>query len=146
MPNAAKLIAALGLAALGWIISDMIRPIVPFSVDFGYFNYVNAGLGLLVGWMFLGARAGYGMTSAINNGITSAVSMVVLGVFVQGTNEMVRLSFARRYDTPLEAIAAIFEKSIDYAMILWDMKVLLTLLGGAIVVALVVEIAGRRWR
>lgn len=146
MPNAAKLLAALGLAALGWIISDMIRPLVPFSVDFGYFNYVNAGLGALVGWLFLGRRAGDGLTSAINNGITSAVAMVVLGVLVQGTNEMVRLSFARRYDTPLEAIAAIFEKSIDYAMILGNVQLILTLLGGAIAVALVVEMAGRRWR
>ncbi|WP_417208153.1 TrgA family protein [Antarctobacter sp.] len=146
MPNAAKLFAALGLAALGWIISDMIKPLVPFSVDFGYFNYVNACIGVLMGWLFLGPRAGEGVTSAINNGVTSAVAMVIVGVLVQGTNEMVRLSFARRYDSPIEAIAAIFEKSIDYGLILWDLQLILTLLGGAIAVALVVEMAGRRWR
>lgn len=146
MPNAAKLFAAIGLAVLGWIASDMIKPLVPFSVDFGYFNYVNAVVGGLVGWLFLGPRSGDGLTSAINNGITSAVSMVILGVLVQGINEMVRLSFARRYDTPVEAISAIFEISIDYALILGDVQLILTLLGGGIAVALIVEAAGRRWR
>ncbi len=146
MPNAAKLIAALGLAALGWLVSDMIKPLVPFSVDFGWFNYVNAAIGVLVGWLFLGPRVGQGMTSAINNGITSAIVMVILGLLSQGVNEMVRLSFARRYDTPFEAIAAIFEISLDYGMILLDMQVILTLLGGGIVAALAAEALGRRWR
>lgn len=146
MPNAARLFAAVCLAALGWIASDMIRPLVPFSVDFGYFNYVNAAIGVLVGWMFVGPRAGGGVTSAINNGITAAVVMVIVGVLVQGTNEMVRLSFARRYDSPFEAIASIFEISLDYGMVLLDTQLILTLLGGGIASAIVAEIAGRRWR
>ncbi|MBV7392750.1 TrgA family protein [Mameliella sediminis] len=146
MPNAARLFAALGLAVLGWIASDMIKPLVPFSVDFGWFNFVNAGIGALVGWIFVGPRSGGGTTAAINNGITAAVVMAIVGLLVQGTNEMVRLSFANRYDSPFEAIAAIFEISLDYGMILLDMQLILTLLGGGIVAALVAEAVGRRWR
>lgn len=146
MPNAAKLFAAIGLAVLGWIASDMIRPLVPYNVDFGYFNYVNAGLGALIGWIFLGPRAGGGMSSAINNGITSAVVLVIVGVLVQATNEMVKLSFARRYDSPFEAVAAIFEITIDYAMILVDLQLILVLIGGGIAASLMTEVAGRRWR
>ncbi|SRR6056297_3870 len=145
MPNAARLFAAVCLAALGWIVSDMVKPLVPFSVDFGYFNYVNAGLGALVGWLFLGPRSGDGMTSAINNGVTSAIVLLIVGLLVQATNEMVRLSFARRYDTPFEAIAAIFEITIDYGMILWNLQLVLAAIGGGIAAALIVEAAGKRW-
>ncbi len=146
MPNAAKLLAALSLALVGWIVSDMIKPLVPFSIDFGWFNYVNAAIGVLVGWLFLGPRAGSGPTAVINNGITSAVIMVIVGLFVQATNEMVRLSFARRYDSPFEAVAAIFEIFIDYSLIIWDMQVILVLLAGGIISAFVSEVAGKFWR
>ncbi|MGP6088805.1 TrgA family protein [Antarctobacter jejuensis] len=146
MPNAAKLFAALSLALVGWIASDMIKPLLPFSVDFGWFNYVNATIGFLVGWLFLGPRAGQGPTAVINNGITSAVVMVVVGLFVQATNEMVRLSFARRYDDPFEAVAAIFEIVIEYAVILWDVQLIIVLLAGGIISAFVSEVVGKFWR
>lgn len=146
MPNAASLFAALSLALLGWVASDMIKPLVPFSIDFGWFNYVNAAIGALVGWLFLGPRSGSGPTAVINNGITAAVVMVIVGLFVQATNEMVRLSFARRYDSPFEATAAIFEIFIDYAQILWDMQLILVLLAGGVIAAFVSEVAGKLWR
>lgn len=146
MPNAAKLFAALSLAVLGWVASDMVKPLVPFSTDWGWFNYVNAAIGAIVGWLFLGPRAGGGLTAAINNGITSAVALVIVGVLVQAGNEMVRLSFARRYTSPFEAIAAIFEIGIDYARILLDMQFILTLLVGGIVAAIVAEAVGKIWR
>ncbi|SMX48498.1 TrgA family protein [Maliponia aquimaris] len=146
MPTASKLLAALSLAALGWIASEMIKPLVPFSTQWGWFNQVNAIVGFVVGWMFLGSRAGGGLTSAINNGVTSAFAMAVIGVLVQATNEMVRLSFARRYDSPFEAVTAIFEISIDYAEILLDVPLLLTLLIGGVIAAILVEVVGKYWR
>lgn len=146
MPNAAKLFAALSLAVLGWVASEMVKPLVPFSTDWGWFNHVNAAIGVLIGWTFLGPRAGGGITAAINNGITSAVALVLVGVLVQGVNEMVRLSFARRYTSPFEAIAAIFEISIDYARILLDVQLIVTLLVGGVIAAIVTEAIGKTWR
>lgn len=146
MPSAARLFAALSLAVLGWIASEMVKPLVPFSTDWGWFNQVNAGIGLLVGWLFLGPRAGGGITAAINNGITSAVVLVLVGVLVQGTNEMVRLSFARRYDSPFEAVAGIFEISLGYGRTLLDLQLIGALLVGGIVAALIAEAVGKRWR
>lgn len=146
MPNAAKLLAAIALAVLGWVASEMVKPLVPFSADWGWFNYVNAAIGAIVGWLFLGPRAGGGFVAAINNGVTSAVALVLLGVMVQAVNEMVRLSFARRYTSPFEAIAAIFEIGIDYAKILLDGPLIGTLLVGGILAAIVAEATGRLWR
>jgi hypothetical protein len=146
MPNAAKLFAAISLAVVGWIASDLVKPLVPFSVDFGWFNVVNATIGALIGWLFLGPRAGEGMTSAINNGVTSVVALTIVGLLVQSTNEMVRLSFARRYDTPIEAIAAIFEIALGYGAIMMELQVILSLVFGGVVAALVAEMVGRRWR
>ena len=146
MPNAAKLIAALGLAALGWLVSDMIKPLVPFSVDFGWFNYVNAAIGVLVGWLFLGPRVGQGITSAINNGLTGIVVLVFWGVFVQGAYEMWRQALRNRYDGPFEAIGAIIRIGLKDGAVLLAPHIIATLLIGGVLAGLATEFAWRRWR
>ncbi len=146
MPTAAKLVAALCLAALGYVVSDLIRPLLPASTDFGLFNYVNALIGLVMGWRVVGRRAGRGMSAAIGNGFTGTVALVFWGLFVQATNEMVRRSFARHFDSMVEAIAAIFEHMAEYGEIMLDAKVVVALLLGGIASGFLAEIAAGRWR
>lgn len=146
MPTAAKLVAALCLAALGYVVSDLIRPLMPASTDFGMFNFVNALLGLVVGWTVVGNRAGRGMSAAIGNGFTGTAALVFWGLFVQATNEMVRRSFARHFDSMVEAIAAIFEHMVEYGEIMIDAKVIVVLLLGGIAAGIVTEFAASRWR
>ena len=67
MPTAARLVAAILLAILGWVLFDLIRPLMPEGTDFGWFNYVNAFIGWCVGWIVMGRRAGRGFVSGINN-------------------------------------------------------------------------------
>ena len=45
MPDAARLVAAICLAILAFIVSGQIVPLMPESTDFGYFLYVNIVLG-----------------------------------------------------------------------------------------------------
>lgn len=146
MPTAAKLVAALCLAALGYVVSDLIRPLLPASTHFGLFNYVNALIGLVMGWRVVGRRAGRGMSAAIGNGFTGTVALVFWGLFVQATNEMVRRSFARHFDSMVEAIAAIFEHMVEYGEIMLDAKVVVALLLGGIATGILAEIAAGRWR
>ena len=49
MPTAARLVAAILLAILGWVLSDIVRPLMPEGTSFGWFNYVNSFIGLCVG-------------------------------------------------------------------------------------------------
>jgi hypothetical protein len=146
MPNAAKLVAALGMAVLAFIVSGLIMPLFEEDTNFGWFMPVNVGLGCLVGWMVIGARAGRGMVSAMNVGLTAPVVLVFWGLFVQSSNEMIRVAMKNRYDGPFEAIVAIFEIGAEWALLITTVTVWATLLLGGIVVGVITEFAWRTWR
>ncbi len=146
MPDAARLVAAICLAILAFIVSGQIVPLMPESTDFGYFVYVNVILGALVGWFVMGSRAGRGVTSAINNGLTGVMVFVLWGLFIQATNEMVRLAMRNRYDGPLEAVVDVFKIGAEYGLILLVPLVIGTLVVGAVLSGLATEVAWRKWR
>lgn len=146
MPDAARLVAALSLAVIAFVVSGQIMPLMPEGTDFGYFTWVNIGLGLIVGWVVMGKRAGRGITPAINNGITGGVALVFWGLFVQGCNEMVRNAMRNRYDGPFEAIMAVFEIGYGYALTIATGTIILTLLVGSVLAGLATEYAWRSWR
>jgi hypothetical protein len=146
MPDAARLVAALCLVLIAFIVTGQIIPLFDEGTDFGYFLWVNMGIGFLSGWIIMGKRAGRGITAAINNGVTGVVAMVFWGLFVQGVNEMVRLAMRNRYDGPFEAILAIFELSARYGMMMIQYNILITLLIGSVVAGLAAEYAWRTWR
>lgn len=145
-PNACSLVAAACLAALGFVVSFQVMPLMPEGTDFGYFVWVNMGLGVLVGWIVMGKRAGRGTTAAINNGITGVAALVFWALFVQGCNEMVRLAMRNRYDGPFEAILAIFQIGMEYGLVLLVPGIIWTLLIGSLIAGFATEYAWRTWR
>lgn len=146
MPDAARLVAALGLAITAFIVSGQIMPLMPEGLDFGYFTYVNMGIGAITGWVVMGKRAGRGVTAAINNGITGVVAMVFWGLFVQGCYEMFRMAMRNRYDGPFDAVLGIFEIGADYGIIMFEPNIIVTLLVGGVLTGLATEYAWRTWR
>ncbi|ASM72260.1 MULTISPECIES: TrgA family protein [Roseobacteraceae] len=146
MPDAARLVAAICLAILAFVVSGQIVPLMPESTDFGYFLYVNIILGALVGWFVMGSRAGRGVTPAINNGLTGVMVFVLWGLFIQAVNEMIRLAMRNRFDGPLEAIVATFEIGAKFGLILLVPVVIATLIVGAVLAGLATEVAWRKWR
>lgn len=146
MPTAAKLVSAILMAALGWYVSDLIRPLMPENTDFGWFNYVNAVIGLFCGWFVVGSRAGRGFSAGIGNGFTGAVALTFWGLFIHATNEMVDESFKRRYDSMIEAIGGVFEIMVEYGQVMLVPQVILALLAGGIAIGILTEIAAKRWR
>ena len=147
MPTAARLVAALSLAVLAFIVSGQVIPLMPEGRAVGpWFTPVNMGVALVVGWTVLGVRAGRGTVPAINNGLTGMVVMMFWELFVHSTDEMVRLAMRNRYDGPLEAILAIFHIGFDYAVMIFDGKIIVTLLIGGVVAGLLTEYASRKWR
>ena len=146
MPDAAKLMAAAAMAVLAFIVTGLIIPLFEEETNFGYFTHVNVVLGAIVGWIVIGRRAGRGIVSAINVGITSSVVLVFWGLFIQSCNEMTRLALKNRYDDPFEAIIAIFQIGSEWAILMTTVLVWSTLLIGGIVVGLASEFAWRTWR
>ncbi|KIN64976.1 Tellurite resistance protein [Sulfitobacter noctilucicola] len=146
MPTAARLMAAICLAVVGYVVSIMVMPLMPESTDFGYFVPVNVVLGLCVGWIVMGRRAGRGITQAINNGLTGVFVLMLWGVAIQAINEMVRLAMRNRYDGPFEAIVATFNIGAEFAVLIATVPIGIVLLISALVSGLLTEYAGKKWR
>ncbi|NVO55003.1 TrgA family protein [Rhodobacteraceae bacterium B1Z28] len=146
MPSASRLVAAVCLMVVAFLVSSMIIENGDEGKDYGYFTLVNIALGWVCGWMIMGKRAGKGWTAGVNNGLTGVASLVFWGLFVQGCYEMFRLAMRNRYDGPFQALKAIFEIGVDYGRLLLVPEILVTLAVGAVVAGLATEEASRRWR
>lgn len=146
MPTAARLMAAVCLAVCAYFISQLVMPLMPESTDFGYFVPLNVVLGLAVGWVVMGRRAGRGTTAAINNGLTGMFVLFLWGIGLQAINEMIRLAMRNRYDGPFEAIVAVFQIGAEFAVIIATVPIGVAFLVSAVVSGLLTEFAGSRWR
>lgn len=146
MPTAARLVGAVLLAIIGWLLSDLIRPLMPEGTPMGRFNQTNAFIGLCVGWVVVGSRAGRGFVNAINNGVTGVAVLFIWGLAVFSCYEMFRLAVRNRYDSPMEAIAAIFLIGSEYALLIATPSVLIPAVIGALILGPAVDFAGKRWR
>ena len=149
MPDAARLVAALGLAVVAFFLSGLIRPAFEAAhgtTNFGWFTQVNLVIGALVGWVSMGPRAGRGVSAAITNGITGVFLLVLWGLFIQACNEMTRLAMRNRYDDPFEAIAAVFQIGAEWGLVLLDGPILIAMAIGAFVTGILTEFAWRTWR
>jgi hypothetical protein len=144
-PTAAKLVAALGLAALAYMVSGQVMRAMPPETAFGIFLPFNIALGVAVGWLWLGPRSGEGIVTAVSYGATAAALLALLGVLSQGANEMMRLAMRNRYDGPFEAIGAIFVESIDLAGQGLTIESVVTLAVGGIVIGVVTDRIAQRY-
>jgi len=145
MPTAARLIGAICLAVLGWVGSDMIRPLMPPHTAFGWFNWVNLAIGAACGWFIIGSRVGQGYVVAISTGLTGLAGLVFWGLFAQSFNEMLGQSLKKEFKGPIEALIGIFDNSVEYGQYLVDAQLIGALVGGGILCGLIAEFAGRRW-
>lgn len=149
MPDAARLVAALCLAAVAFFLSGLVMETYVAEkgeTNFGWFVYVNIAIGVVVGWISMGPRAGRGASAAITNGVTGVFLLVLWGLFVQSCNEMTRLAMKNRYDNAFEAIAAIFQIGAEWGLLLLNGPTLLAMVIGACVSGILTEFAWRRWR
>ena len=145
MPTAAKLIAAIGLGAVGWFASEAIRPLMPPHTNFGWFNQVNLILGILCGWRVTGGRVGGGFGEAVSAGLTGAAALVFWGLFAQSFNSMLGNALDKKYQGPFEGVIAIFNLGLEYGAYLIDGTVIGIIVIGGIVTGLVADRVARRF-
>ena len=145
MPTAARAVAAILMAVVAWFASDMIRPLMPEGTDFGIFNFVNAGLGLIAGWRVTGKRLGFGWSNGVSAGLTGMAALVIIGVLLQSLYKMLEMALDRRYDGLMEGLTNIFEIGAEYTMVLAHGPVIALLVGGGIAIGLIGEWISHRW-
>lgn len=144
MPSAAKAVAALGLAAVGWFASEAIRPLLSEHTDFGWFNQVNVVLGFLCGWRVTGRRVGTNFTEAVSAGLTGSAALTFWGLFAQAFNQMLDNALEKKYDDPLEGIIGMFNLALEFGVYLLDGTVIAILIIGGIVTGLVANSVANR--
>ncbi|WP_328593223.1 TrgA family protein [Tritonibacter aquimaris] len=146
MPTATRMIAAILLAFLAFVVSGQVMPLLPEGTDFGYFTHVNMGLAIVVGWVYMGRRVGDGFVPALNNGLTGVALLVLFALFAQGAWEMFRMANRNFYDGPFEALGAIFEIALDFFFVIAVPKIWATLIVGGCMIGLVAENISKRWK
>ena len=146
MPTAARLVAGILRAILGWVLSDIVRPLMPEGTNFGWFNHVNAFIGLCVGWSVIGTRVGRGFVFAINNGVTGTAVLILWAIVVQSCYEMFRLAMRNRYDGPMEALTSIFIIGSEFGIMIATPTFFAVAVAGALVTGILADEAGKRWR
>ncbi|NBD31115.1 MAG: TrgA family protein [Alphaproteobacteria bacterium] len=145
MPTAARAMAAVLFAVLAWYVSGLIVPLFPENKEMGLFAEVNTGLGLICGWKLAGPRGGTGYVNAVSYGLTTTVALVVVALFTHSSVTMIENSLRKFYDTPVEAVVAVFELMVEHGTMMLTPEILTTLGVGGVLAGLGTEFVGRRY-
>ncbi|MCC6008846.1 MAG: TrgA family protein [Rhodobacteraceae bacterium] len=146
MPTAAKLVAAICLAVLGFAGASLFYTFLPEGTRATYFAPVSAGLGAVTGWRVLGGGVGRGLGPATGTGLRAAITLFVLALVVFSIREMLIRATRRHFGGLVDALTGTFDSIRDYALLSLDPRFwALMLLGGALA-GLLAELANRRWR
>ena len=145
MPTAGRLIGAICFAALGAYLGLLALPYFEDGQVPSYWFPLCAGAGLWSGWVVVGKRAGLGYSSGIGNGLTGVATTIFWILFAISSADMIKKSFRKSYDDPLEAIVNIFELGLEHAIRLGQSEVVVTALVGGVVAGLITEFFARRY-
>lgn len=146
MPTMPKLVAALCLAALAYVVSGLVMTLLPEGTDFGIFVPLNMLIGLLTGWLYVGRQSMVSLAEGLSYGLTGAGVMTAIALFLQSSNEMIRLAMRHRYDGPFEAVAAVFQIGVEFGTEVFTWPVVLTLAAGGFATGFVTYLISLRWR
>ncbi|QBY00675.1 TrgA family protein [Rhodophyticola sp. CCM32] len=146
MLTAAKLVAALLFAGVGYGAAYLVTDTFPEGQLATYFPASIAGIGLWQGWYVMGGRAGHGYYAALGNGFRTSVQITFFGLLLFALREMFMRSASLRYDGPGEAVIATLELFLEYFWQMQTAPVLVTLTLGGALAGLLTEKAARSWR
>lgn len=146
MPTAAKLVAALAFAVLGYLAAEVFKGTMPERTVWGYFTPVSAVIGLVCGWGGMGGLVGRGYQAAIGFGLRTMVQAVLLVVVLFSIYGAVLRSTKLSYDGPMEAVLGMFQLALEYLGKMATPPMIGTLLLGGILGGVAAEWANRRWK
>lgn len=146
MPTAAKTIAALYFGALAYFVSGLIIPLYPEGLVGARFGLWNTGLGVVIGWLFLGRRAGQGMVTSLGLGFTTSAAVLLWGTFFHSFAQMIRRSLQKVYEGPVDALVDVFRFMIENAVVIGVPIILIPLAVGGFVGGFLTELVARNFK
>lgn len=118
MPTAAKLVAAIAFAAIGYALFVSMVTVYGEDTVPGFLLPLCIGAGLAVGWTLCGKNA-HSLMSGIGNGYTAVVGQAFIIVFGLSFSIMLSRSLRGRYDGPMDAMVGhftlMFENTLKFA-------------------------------
>ena len=145
MPTGSRLVAAILFAGLAFLTSGLVIKLLPEGTKTTMLGPINAIIGLVCGWRIMGKQANDGYRGAIGGGLTTAVAMTVVSVFIFASSEMVKLSLRKTYKGGTEAVVAVFEIMVKYFQMISTTEIVLTLIIGGIICGFMTTWAYRAW-
>lgn len=145
MPTAAKLVAAVLFALLGFFVADLYAQGITTGVRTTYLHEGAAAISLICGWRVMGTLVGKGMAAAVGSGIRTALTAVFFTLLAFAIYDMVVISTKGRYDGPMEAVLAVFEIIVNLGRGLLTAEIIGTLLVGGALGGVAAEATSRRW-
>ena len=146
MPTAAKLVAAVCFAAVGWLAANAHIPALTPGAAVGAFREITALIGLLIGWALMGNLVGKGYGEAAGSGLRTSVTLVFFALLGFSTYHMILQSTKMVYDGPMDAVLGIFDFMMENGRAMLTVGVLGTLGIGGMLGGMAAEWASRRWR
>lgn len=146
MPTAAKLAAAILFGALAWYVSELVKPLFPDGTNLGRFSEYNGMIGFVVGWRVAGRRARTTWPNAVAYGVTAALAMLIVTLFVHSFLRMLSQSLRKIYNGPMDALVDVVRMVIESFQMVATTEIMLTLLIGGIVGGLMTEWVARNYK
>jgi len=147
MPTAAKLVAAILFALMGYLVAEAFKPTMPEGTRFGYFSLICAALGLACGWQVMGKLAGRGYGVALTSGLQTVVTFAFLALLGFSVDLMIERALDLRYrDDVIKALLAVIDLMLENGARMLAVPVWGTLLAGAVLGGVATEWVAKRWR
>ncbi len=148
MPTAARLVAALSLAAgcvLMYFVLLVQYPDLRFERHQNELMGLLAGVGFLVGWLSLGVRAAMDDTSPMSLGIRATITCAIWIVILLSVRYIVDNMFRHGYDTPMQAIKDMFGVGFEYVLLMGNWKLIAFACVAGIVAGALTDSAAKTW-
>lgn len=145
MPTLARLVAAILLAATGFVAAELYRPHLPESVEATWLSATVAALGLIIGWRAVGRGAEAPHAGVLVLAAKAAIYLLFWTLLVFGIREMLNRSFRRAYDDPFTAVLDIPAIGWDYLVSAAVPEVMGALLLGALITGAATRFVARRY-
>ena len=145
MPTAAKLVAAVLFALVAAAGATLYVPLLPEGTQTGWLIPGCAGLGLVSGWMVMGANVGRNYAEAVATGLRAILTTVSFAVLLFAIYVMITRSMHMLYKGPMEALLAVFAIMLEYGKLMFDRNFIAVLAVGGAIGGVISEFVGRRW-
>lgn len=146
MPTTSRLVAALFMAGLAWIVARNGLAYVPEGKPVGLFAPISAAIGAIIGWFWTGRQIEKGAGSGVNIGFVGAVIVLFWVVVVFSGYEMLQRALRLRYHGPMEGLEDMIRIALDYLRDQARLDVMGLLGLGGVVVGVIVQWVARRFR